>query len=88
MAKYAQPILFFFCRPCGEYHLKVHPHYRAMKRRKLKRRELAEAKAAANSVASPKPVNASLSPNYGEYKAKRVNSRIIAQLSVSSPWPT
>ncbi|MGA2408934.1 MAG: hypothetical protein ABSG46_00895 [Candidatus Binataceae bacterium] len=26
MAKYAQPILFFFCRPCGEYHLKTHPH--------------------------------------------------------------
>jgi hypothetical protein len=35
--KYAQPILFFFCRPCGEYHEKTHPHYRAMKRRKAKR---------------------------------------------------
>jgi hypothetical protein len=53
MAKYAQPILFFFCRPCREYHLKTHPHYRAMKRRKLKRRKLAEAKAVANPVASP-----------------------------------
>jgi hypothetical protein len=37
MAKYAQPILFFFCRPCGDYHEKTHPHYRAMKRRKAKR---------------------------------------------------
>jgi hypothetical protein len=34
---YAQPILFFFCRPCGDYHAKTHPHYRAMKRRKAKR---------------------------------------------------
>jgi len=40
---YAQKILFFFCRPCGEYHEKTHPHYRAMKRRKAKR---AKAKAA------------------------------------------
>jgi hypothetical protein len=55
MAKYAQPILFFFCRPYAEYHLKTHPHYRAMKRRKLKRRKLAEAKAAVNPVASPRP---------------------------------
>jgi hypothetical protein len=31
MAKYAQKILFFFCRPCGEYHEKTHPHYRSMK---------------------------------------------------------
>ena len=36
MAKYGQKILFFFCRPCGDYHLKTHPHYRAMKRRKRK----------------------------------------------------
>jgi hypothetical protein len=36
MGKYGQKILFFFCRPCGEYHYKDHPHYRAMKRRKLK----------------------------------------------------
>jgi hypothetical protein len=34
---YAQTILFFFCRPCGAYHEKTHPHYRAMKRRKGKR---------------------------------------------------
>ena len=31
MAKYAQKILFFFCRPCGEYHEKTHLHYRSMK---------------------------------------------------------
>jgi hypothetical protein len=36
MAKYGQKIVDFFCRPCGEYHLKTHRHYRAMKRRKLK----------------------------------------------------
>jgi hypothetical protein len=51
MAKYGQPILFFFCRPCGDYHEKTHPHYRAMKRRKAKRRKLAEAKATAASAA-------------------------------------
>jgi hypothetical protein len=38
-SKYAQKILFFFCRPCGDYHEKTHPHYRAMKRRKAKRRK-------------------------------------------------
>jgi len=53
MAKYAEPILFFFCRPCAEYHEKTHPHYQAMKCRKLKRRKLAEAKAAAKPIASP-----------------------------------
>ena len=40
MAKYGQKILFFFCRPCGDYHHKTHPHYRAMKRRKAKRKAL------------------------------------------------
>lgn len=40
--KYAQKIIHFFCRPCGEYHLKKHPHYRAMKRR-AKRRKVVEA---------------------------------------------
>jgi len=34
---YVRKIIHFFCRPCGEYHLKTHPHYRAMKRRKAKR---------------------------------------------------
>jgi len=37
MSKYAQPILFFFCRPCSDYHEKPHRHYRAMKRRKANR---------------------------------------------------
>ena len=36
MAKYGQKIIYFFCRPCGEYHLRTHPDYRAMQRRKLK----------------------------------------------------
>jgi len=36
---YAQKITHFYCRPCGEYHEKTHPHYRAMKRRAAKRRE-------------------------------------------------
>jgi hypothetical protein len=44
--KYAQNIIHFFCRPCGEYHLKTHPHYRAMKRRAALRRKAKEAKAA------------------------------------------
>jgi hypothetical protein len=26
----------FYCRPCGEYHLKTHPHHVAMNRRKAK----------------------------------------------------
>jgi hypothetical protein len=26
-SRYAQKILFFFCRKCGEYHEKTHPHY-------------------------------------------------------------
>jgi hypothetical protein len=39
----AKKIIHFFCRPCGEYHLKTHPHYRAMKQRKAKRRNEAEA---------------------------------------------
>jgi hypothetical protein len=43
--KYAQKIIHFFCRPCGEYHLKTHPHYRAMKRRAAKRKKVAEATA-------------------------------------------
>jgi hypothetical protein len=43
--KYAQKIIHFFCRPCGEYHLKTHAHYRAMKRRAAKKRKQAEAAA-------------------------------------------
>jgi hypothetical protein len=26
MSRYAQKILFFFCRKCGDYHEKTHPH--------------------------------------------------------------
>lgn len=39
--KHAQKIISFFCRPCGEYHYKDHPHYRAMKRRVAKRKQAA-----------------------------------------------
>jgi len=38
MSKRAQPILFFFCRPCGDYHKKTHPHYAEMKRRAEQRK--------------------------------------------------
>jgi len=26
----------FYCRPCGEYHLKTHPHHAEMKQRRAK----------------------------------------------------
>ena len=44
--KYAQKIIHFFCRPCAEYHLKTHSHYRAMKRRAALRRKAKEMKLA------------------------------------------
>jgi hypothetical protein len=56
MAKYAQKILFFFCRPCGDYHEKTHPHYRAMKRRKAKRRKEAIAEAEQKAQPQQRPV--------------------------------
>ncbi len=31
--KLAQKILHFYCRKCGEYHLKTHAHHRAMRKR-------------------------------------------------------
>jgi hypothetical protein len=34
---HAQPILHFFCRPCGEYHEKVHPHYAEQQARAAQR---------------------------------------------------
>ncbi len=40
--KHAQKIIFFFCRPRAEYHLKTHSHYRAMKRRAAKRKKVAQ----------------------------------------------
>jgi len=36
---YAQKILHFFCRKCGEYHEKTHPHYKAQKQRAYRRRK-------------------------------------------------
>jgi hypothetical protein len=45
MAKYAQPILFFFCRPCGDYHLKTHPHRAEQLTRSEARRVAKTAKA-------------------------------------------
>ena len=44
---YKQKIIHFYCRPCAEYHLKTHAHYRAMKRRKAKRNKEKTAKAIA-----------------------------------------
>jgi hypothetical protein len=41
--QHAQKIISFFCRPCGAYHYKDHPHYRAMKQRAAKRRKAAAA---------------------------------------------
>jgi hypothetical protein len=38
MSENAQPILFFFCRPCGDYHEKTHPHYAEMTRRAEERK--------------------------------------------------
>ena len=43
-SKFAQKITHFYCRPCGEYHPKTHPHYaeqqaRAAERRKAKAKE-------------------------------------------------
>jgi hypothetical protein len=45
MTKYAQPILFFFCRPCGDYHEKTHPHYAEQRARAEARRIAKSAKA-------------------------------------------
>jgi len=41
--RFAQKITHFFCRPCGEYHLKTHPHYRAMKKRARDRKTKTQA---------------------------------------------
>jgi hypothetical protein len=30
--------MHFYCRPCGEYHLKTHPHHAEMKKRKAARK--------------------------------------------------
>ena len=44
---YAQKILFFYCRKCGDYHEKTHPHYKAQKQRSYRRRRKAKEAAAA-----------------------------------------
>ena len=31
-------IIFLYCGPCHDYHLRTHPHCRAMKRQSIKRR--------------------------------------------------
>ena len=45
MGKYAQKILFFFCRKYGEYHEKTHLHYRAQKQGAYRRRKAKAAQA-------------------------------------------
>jgi hypothetical protein len=37
--KLAQKIVHFYCRTCGDYHLKTHAHYRAMKKRAANRKK-------------------------------------------------
>ena len=41
-SRYAQKILFFFCRRCGVYHEKTHPHYKAQKQRAYRHRKAKE----------------------------------------------
>jgi hypothetical protein len=36
---YAQKILFFFYRKCGDYHEKTHPHYKAQEQRSYRSRK-------------------------------------------------
>src|ERR1700722_1852931 len=64
MSKYAQPILFFFCRPCGDYHKKTHPHYAAMKRRAAER----------------KARQAAPNPKIGEARSREVRDRLMIAL--------
>ena len=44
MAKYAQPILFFFCRRCADYHEKTHPHFAEQQARSAERKKAAKPK--------------------------------------------
>jgi len=46
MARYAQPILFFYCYTCKDYELKTSPHFRNQKRRFARRRKAEKAAAA------------------------------------------
>ena len=85
-----QKIVAFFCRPCGEYHSKTHPHYRAMKRRKLKvkkgearrsrqRRRLRNRHEKLLNSGPSKPMMANM--------RQRVNKVIIVLSSLSSECP-
>ena len=55
MARYAQKITHFFCRPCGEYHEKTHPHYRAQKRRAAMDKALTQYLSELKALAGPAP---------------------------------
>jgi hypothetical protein len=44
MAKYAQPILFFYCYICKDYEPKTSPHYTAQQARFAERGEAEKAK--------------------------------------------
>jgi len=50
---YAQKILFFFCRKCGEYEEKTSPHYRAQKQRAYRKRKAKEAAQASPTEQQP-----------------------------------
>jgi len=50
-AKYAQPILFFYCYKCKDYEPKTSPHYRAQKQRFARRRKKEAAAAQASQSA-------------------------------------
>jgi hypothetical protein len=60
MRPYAQPILFFYCRTCGNYHEKTHPHYaeqqaRAEERRKAKKTGKQKGKGRRDGAATKPP---------------------------------
>jgi hypothetical protein len=52
MARYAQPILDFYCRPCGDYHLKTHPHFAEQQARAEERRKKGKIKSQRKSKSS------------------------------------
>jgi len=40
----------FYCRPCGEYHLKTHPHHAEMKRKQVARQTVKRAEKSARKI--------------------------------------
>jgi hypothetical protein len=46
---WAMEISHFYCRPCGEYHHKEHPHYAEMKQRAAARKRKARRHAKAEA---------------------------------------